>query len=57
MAEFGQDEDDLNTKNNKNVCQKWCCDDCYSTLWGSRKRGKRKIAGFRKKLMILEAEI
>ena len=51
-------EDELNAKNNKEVYAK---NDVMTTVIkrcrGEKKRGKRKIDGFRKKLMIPESEI
>ena len=51
-------KDELNTKTNKNVYVK---NDVMSTVIkccrGEKKRGERKIDGFRKKLMIPESEI
>ena len=50
-------EDELNTKSNKNVYVK---NDVMTTVikrCRGEKRGKRKIVGFRKKLMIPESEI
>ena len=51
-------EDELNTKSNKNA---YVENDVMTTVIkrcrGEKKRGERKIVGFRKKLMIPESEI
>ena len=46
-----------NELNERTECQKWYYEFCHKTLQRRKKRGKRDIDKFRKKLMTPECEI